>query len=415
MVSQYDIAIVGAGVAGASTAIALAPAGYRILLLDRAVFPRDKPCGEGIMPPGVRILKGLGLLDEIRARGGRPIRGMRYRSRRGVVAQAEFPLDEGGGAAGMVIRRWDLDHLLLERARSLANVTVREGFRVTQVLREGDAVEGIAGHAEEEPTGREVFRAPLTIGADGRHSVFHGACGLARTYLRRRRFGVTGHLRGVEGGDDDFIEVLLHSDGEIYVAPCGGGVILAALLLEARFMASFSGDLAGRYLSFLKSAEALGDRASAAEVTGSVAAVGPLGFTVEPCHRPGLLLIGDSAGFLDPITGEGMTLAMRCAEASSPLIQDAFASGDFGATLGLEYAEQRRLLSDDIYRLTRLLLRWSRFKPIGDRVVAGLSRDEALLRKLLGVVAGVTRYDDLSLGEKVRLLMAGTLPAKSIG
>ena len=79
MESRHDIVIVGAGVAGVSSAIALAPSGYRILLLDRAVFPRDTPCGEGTMPPGVQILKSLGLVDEIRAKGGTQIRAVRPR------------------------------------------------------------------------------------------------------------------------------------------------------------------------------------------------------------------------------------------------------------------------------------------------------------------------------------------------
>ena len=72
---KYDTVIAGASIAGASCAIALAPEGYRILLLDRAFFPRDKPCGEGIMPQGVQILAKLGLLSAILAAGGTKIRG----------------------------------------------------------------------------------------------------------------------------------------------------------------------------------------------------------------------------------------------------------------------------------------------------------------------------------------------------
>ena len=135
-----------------------------------------------------------------------------------------------------------------------------------------------------------------------------------------------------------------------------------------------------------------------------VFAVGPLGFTIQPCYRPGLLLIGDSAGFLDPITGEGMTLALKSVKAAVPLIREAFAAGDFGVALGRRYAERRSQLVDDVFRFTRLLLRLSRYHVIADRAVRRLSRDQQLFQKLLGIVTGTHRYHDLSVREKASLL-----------
>ncbi len=402
--TTYDIIVVGAGIAGSSSAIALAPEGYRLLLVDRAVFPRDKPCGEGIMPQGVEVLAQLGVLSAILDSGARTFRGIRYRNRQGVLAQAEFPRAEGGVAFGVAQRRYHLDHLLVQRATSFANVTVREGFAVTEVLREGDAVRGIVGHPVDSPSQRLVFRAPLTIGADGRHSLFHAACGLTKVFLRRRRYGVTGHLRSV-AGIGPYVEVLPHQDGEIYLAPCGEDVTLVALLLEERAMKFFKGDLSRRYLESLRSTEGFGSRIARAELVPPVYAVGPLGFTVDPCYRPGLLLIGDSAGFLDPITGEGMALALKSVKAAVPLISEAFAHGDFGTELGRRYAEKRLELIGDLVRFTRLLLALSRHKFIADRAVRRLSRDERLFRNLLAIATGASRYSDLSLSQKVSLLL----------
>lgn len=404
MTSQYDIAIVGASIAGASCAIALAPEGYRILLLDQAVFPRDKPCGEGIMPQGVQILAEFGLLPEILAQGATEIRGMRYRNRQGVKAEADFPPGAAGISFAVVMRRYCLDNLLLQRAKSFPNVTVREGFRVAEVVEENHVVKGIAGHPAGSPAQREVFYAPLTIGADGRDSVFHVACALSKTYLPRKRFGVTGHLSGVEGLSS-YVEVLPHPDGEIYVAPCGQDVSLVALLLEQRAMKFFKGDLGGHYMSFLRGAEGFRERMSRSDLIPPVFAVGPLGFTIEPCYRPGLLLIGDSAGFLDPITGEGMTLALKSVKAAVPLIKEAFAVRDFGAAFGRRYADDRFRLIEDVFRFTRLLLTVSRYKFIADRAVRRMSHDERLFQKLLGIVTGSNSYRDLSLSEKASLLM----------
>lgn len=374
------------------------------MLLDQAVFPRDKPCGEGIMPQGVQILAELGVLEEILEHGATRVRGIRYRNRQGVAAEADFPPGAQGSTFGIVIRRQILDHLLLEKAGSFPNVEVRQGFRVTEVIQQGPVVRGVVGHSVDAPTRRERFHAPLTIGADGRRSVFHNACGLTTSYLARRRFGVTGHLQGIVG-DRSYIEVLVHPQGEIYIAPCDDGLTLVALLLEEKAMPFFSGDLPGRYHAFLSSARGFGERIRGSEPVGRVFAVGPLGFTVEACHRPGLLLIGDSAGFLDPITGEGMTLALKSVQAAAPLIEEAFAAGEFGAELGRRYARERLRLIDDIFRLTCLLLGLSRYKLIADRAVRRLSRDQALLQKLLGIVTGSHLYRDLSLRERASLLI----------
>ncbi|MCH8937336.1 MAG: NAD(P)/FAD-dependent oxidoreductase [Gemmatimonadetes bacterium] len=404
MVSRHDIVIVGAGIAGSSSAIALAPEGYRILLLDQALFPRDKPCGEGIMPQGVQILAELGLLPEILAHGGAKVRGMRYWNRQGVLAQADFPPSPVGPSFGIVMRRYHLDNLLLERAASFTNVTVRQGFRVTDVVQEDGDVKGVGGHAVDSPNQREVFHAPLTIGTDGRHSVFHATCGLTKTVLRRKRFGVTGHLQGVEG-TGSYVEVLPCPDGEIYVAPCAEGITLVAILLEARAMRFFKGDLAARYASFLRDVKGFRERITKSELVPPVAAVGPLGFTIEPCYRPGLLLIGDSAGFLDPITGEGMTLALKSLKAALPLIKEAFAVGSFDAALGRRYAQDRLQVIEDVFRFTQLLLNLSQYRFIADRAVRRLSHDQLLLQKLLGVVTGSHRYGDISLRDKAALLM----------
>ncbi|MFQ5703185.1 MAG: NAD(P)/FAD-dependent oxidoreductase [Gemmatimonadales bacterium] len=404
MKSRYDIVIVGASIAGSCCAIALAPEGYRILLLDEALFPRDKPCGEGIMPQGVEILGEFGLLPDILAHGGMKVRGMRYWNRQGVVAQADFPASVSGTSFGLVMRRYHLDHLLIERAASFTNVTVRQRFKVTDVVEEGGVLKGVSGHPVVSPDSCEVFQAPLTIGADGRHSVFHAACGLTKTYLRRKRFGVTGHLQGVEG-IGPYVEVLPHPDGEIYVAPSGQGVTLVAVLIESRAMQSFKGDLGGRYVRFLSGVEGFRERISKSELVPPVAAVGPLGFTIEPCYRSGLLLIGDSAGFLDPITGEGMTLALKSVSAAVPLIKEAFAVGHFGVELGERYARARFQVIEDVFRFTNLLLHLTRYKSVADRAVRRLSHDQRLFQKLLGVVTGSHRYRDISLGEKAALLM----------
>ncbi|MEJ2207555.1 MAG: NAD(P)/FAD-dependent oxidoreductase [Anaerolineae bacterium] len=406
---DYDVVIVGAGVAGSASAILLGRAGRRVLLLDRATFPRHKTCGEGIMPEGVAILEELGVLPAVLEQGGFCARGLRFRSRAGVWAQADFPASGSGDPASpalssVVVRRYELDHLLLEQARATPGVTVREGWAVTGTVERAGAIEGVTGHAVGGAAEPETFRAPLTIGADGMRSLFHGRHGIRRTVRRRQRWGISGHLRGVEERRP-YIEVLFGRHSEIYLAPLADDLTLVAILAEKQVMSAFRGDLAGRYHEFLKATPGLGERIRDSEVVPPVGARGPLGFQVEPIVLPGLLLVGDSAGFLDPITGEGMTLALKSARAMVPLVERAFEQGDFGLeTLG-PYASERANVVRDVGKLTQLMLDVTRVPWLADRAIRRLSRDTELFQKFLGIAAGTRRYADISLRDRLVLAL----------
>ncbi len=401
---DYDVIVVGAGVAGASSAIALGKEGFRVLLLDRSTFPRHKTCGEGIMPEGVAILASLGLLPSVLEQGGFKIQGLRFRSQAGVWAQADFPAARNEPAYSIVIRRYELDHLLVQRAKSIPNVTVREGFSVREAIWDGDAILGVVGHPKASRKQSETLRAPLTLGADGMGSHFHNRYGIKRTVRRRRRWGIAGHLGGVEGLEP-YIEVLFQDDCEIYLAPMANDTTLVAILVEKRGMPAFRGDLARSYHEFLKASPGLGKRVRHSEVVPPVGARGPLGFKIDPVFRSGLLLLGDSAGFLDPITGEGMTLALKCVQAAVPVIKRAFEVGDFGARVLSQYAVERARIISDVSKLTQLMLDVTRYRWLSSRVILGLSRDERSFQKLLGIVTGSNRYRDFTLWDRLGLVL----------
>jgi len=397
-----DVIVVGGGVAGSSAALLLGREGLRVLLVDRATFPRHKTCGEGIMPEGVAILESLGLMDDMLAAGAGLARGLRFRSHDGTWAQADFPPVGGKPACSVVIRRYELDHLLLQRAAALPNVTVREGFTVSEAVYEDGAIRGVTGRATGRLSSPETLRAPLTLAADGMHSKFHNRYGIEKTVLKRQRWGIAGHLRGVDG-IEPYIEVYFQEGNEIYAAPLAGDLVLVAILVEKEGMGAFQGHLAEAYHRFLRSAPGLAERIGESEVLPPVAARGPLGFRVEPIHRPGLLLVGDSAGFLDPITGEGMTLALKSVQAAVPVVRRALETGDVSDAALAPYAAERARITHDVYKLTQLMLDVSRYPALADRAVARLSRDTALFQKLLGVVTGTSRYRDFTLRDRLAL------------
>jgi len=100
-----------------------------------------------------------------------------------------------------------------------------------------------------------------------------------------------------------------------------------------------------------------------------------------------------------------MTLALKCVQAAAPLVEEAFATENFGADLFSRYAEQRARLVEDLFRLTQLVLAASRHAFLADRAIRRLSHDRKLFRKLLGVVTGGNRYSEISLRDKCALLL----------
>jgi flavin-dependent dehydrogenase len=175
----YDVVIVGAGPAGASTAIGLAQRGVRVALLDKARFPRIKPCAEYVNPEALRVLDLLGLSGCVRDAGAAIFRGMRVTSPAGRTLDLDFAADAGRQALG--ISRYALDRLAVERCRSLG-VEVFEGARVRALM----AGRGPTGTVSANRGGTTIeLRGRVIVGADGHHSTVARRLGLATLWRMR--------------------------------------------------------------------------------------------------------------------------------------------------------------------------------------------------------------------------------------
>jgi flavin-dependent dehydrogenase len=324
-VVKWDAIVVGGSVAGATAAYYLAREGRRVVLFEKETFPRAKPCGEGILPHGLPVLAEMGVLEEVRRRG-RAFPGLLYRNRRGTEASADF-----SDGPGIAVRREVLDEILLRRAAEFA--TVREGRAVEEVFEDGVRAGG------------ERLRAPLVVVADGAQSRARAQLGIRTIPPRRLRYGLVGHWAARA---PERVEVTLIDGGERYVAPVGDGLVLAALLLEKRVV---DGDV------YRRRAGIEGDR------VGPVLAVGPLGLRAERCVAGGAVLVGDAAGAPDPMTGEGIALALRCARRIDPAEHERLRAAAYA-------------FSDRMLWLTRLP--WA-----ADRAVERLAREPARFRALL--------------------------------
>lgn len=278
---MIDLAVVGGGPAGLATALAAARRGLQTVVVERRQAPIDKACGEGLMPHTVRHLTALGVHP-----GGVPLRGVAYLDGRRTVT-ATFDTGPGLG-----VRRTSLQQAMQDAAVSAG----------VQLI--GGSVETIEQHPDSVSV--NGIRARYLAAADGLHSPIRAQLGLQHARAGgRRRWGLTRHV-GVAPWSD---RVEVHwaadpDDGEAYVTPVADDCVGIAILTSRR----------GGFDDHLVTFPALRERISGSP-HGSDRAAGPLRQRVSRRVAGRVMLVGDAAGYVDALTGEGLGLSFAAARA----------------------------------------------------------------------------------------------------
>jgi flavin-dependent dehydrogenase len=197
---RADVVVVGAGPAGSIAAAILAHRGWDVLLADRAAFPRDKACEDGLTPRAISVLDRLGLLSTLRAGGHQVVGGARLFAPNGTEWRLRFAdYDLGLPPLGLVVTRSELDHLLCQHAVA-RGARFLAGFRVTGPIHCGKAVTGVRGTT----CGQLVSAlAPLTILATGANIGLLRASGLLQT-MPPGINAIRGYFTGVPDLSDEF-------------------------------------------------------------------------------------------------------------------------------------------------------------------------------------------------------------------
>lgn len=314
---QYDVIIVGARVAGSAAAIMLGRDRFSVLLLDKAEFPSDTLSTHIVLCGGAAVLAELGATEELMRLGAERFHWTWVCA--GEVSFKGANCEPGDAAAGFCLRRFRMDHAMVEMARSLDQVTLREGFRVTDLIVEDGAIAGVRG---EDASGRCEFRAPLVIGADGMRSPVAAIAAtklgaFARTDVPCARAYYYGYFSGVNPDHlrgSILVEYGPRPDSAYVAAMCDDGLAVFAAAFDAELMTKFRSDLATNFMELLNRSPTISPMLSGAELVSKVYSSGRLLNThrVPVCN--GALLLGDAGLHADPLFGQGHSLALISAK-----------------------------------------------------------------------------------------------------
>jgi 2-polyprenyl-6-methoxyphenol hydroxylase-like FAD-dependent oxidoreductase len=378
----HDVIVVGARVAGASTALLLARKGLKVLLLDRVTFPSDCLSSHQVQVPGGAALKRWGLLDAVIAAGTPPTREVRMDA--GHVSLAgRFPSFEGVDALYSPRRRI-LDKILVDAARA-AGAEVHEDLVVEALTLAGGSVTGIHGRTRGGTAVRETAR--LVVGADGKHSLVAKTVGAPKYHERPAlAIGYYAYWRGLPTGGG---EMYTRDRRSVGVWPTNDGLVVTFVSAPREDFAGFRSDIEGSFFRTFDQAGSLGERLRAAERVEPFRGSADLPNWFRKPFGPGWALVGDAGLVMDPITGQGIAQAFADAELLSDAVYGALdGSGNLDTRLS-EYQRKRDRRALPVYELTVELA--SFHPPTVEREVLlrSLPGRPDEIERLFGLLAGV--------------------------
>ncbi|MQA61462.1 MAG: geranylgeranyl reductase family protein [Actinophytocola sp.] len=329
-----EVIVVGAGPAGATVATYLARAGLDVLLLEKTTFPREKVCGDGLTPRGVKQLIDLGI-DTRQEAGWVHSTGLRILAG-DIKLELPWPDLTSYPPYGVSRTRHDFDQLIAQTAQK-AGARLLERTTVTEAITDERTGRVVGVKAKVGPEKTPVsYRAPLVLACDGVNAKLARSVGIERHEKRPMGVAVRRYYRSPRHDDpliEGHLELWDRSDpanpkllpGYGWAFPLGDGTVNVGLGMLSTSTAFRNTDYRALLRTWLDSTpEEWGYREENA--VGKIGGAGlPMGFNRTPHYRDGLLLLGDAGGMVSPFNGEGISAAMESAQLAAEFVVQALA------------------------------------------------------------------------------------------
>lgn len=398
MVNAFDVIVVGARCAGSPTAMLLARKGYRVLVVDRATFPRDTVSTHLVHPLGVAMLSEWGLLDRLAASGCPPIHT--YRFDFGPFTISGTPGTDHA-PVGFCPRRTVLDKLLVDAAAA-AGAEVREGYTVEEIVFEGGRAVGIRGRSNHG--GATTERAHVIVGADGLRSLVAAAVRppqydekpplLAAYYTYWSGLPTDGTFENYIRDRHGFAAIPTHENLTLVIAGWA----------YAEF-ADNKNDIEGNYLKTIALSPAFADRLSGARREARFAGMGVPNYFRRP-YGPGWALVGDAGYNKDFITAQGIMDAFHDAELCATALDRAFSGTRPFEDAMHEYQRTRDARVKPMYEFTCQLATLEPLPPELQQLLAAVHGNQAAMDDFVRMNAGTISPTEFFAPENVEAIMA---------
>lgn len=394
------VLIVGGGPAGLAAAIVLAKEKIFSLVIEKAKWPRDKVCGEGVMPAGVSFLKKYGVFDKLPDDGYYLFEGVCYFNKN-VVAYGHFE-----NASGLGIRRLHLSAALLATAKENKYIEIWDHSKLMDISQSSSGIKATIQKNSQKKILPEIFS--LIIGADGLRSQVKKICNLQGTAPgKQKRWGARQHYAITPW--NDHVEIHWSNGVEIYVTPSGKNRIEIAFLWDKD---QFQPRKKDWFTSLLEVFPEVHHKIQKAPSLSEAKGIGPLAVGCSSSVADRVILIGDANTYLDGITGEGISLAFEQAILVGEILPDLIRKNTLKKQ-HLQKIESAFLPGKKRYvTLTKLALLLTRYPFLRCIVIRSLSRCPEVFQHFLEANMGTRSLFKFPLLSCWRLLWGLLFPRR---
>lgn len=387
-IEEVDVAIVGAGPAGASTAIGLKKTPLRVAVFDKAKFPRDKVCGDAL---SIKISEAMRQLSPDLPQKFEHFAEKVCTNAVKIVSPSNDCLEIvfkpkkhfSGSTIGYVSRRIDFDNFLVEQFRNAPNITFYENTPI-------DAVQVHREYIELQAKGHSV-RAKIAVAADGAHSIIAKRLANFKVDDGHYSAAVRAYIKGMaDPRPENYVEFYLLGDlrpGYLWIFPLPNGLANVGLGMLSAALRRKRINLREKLIEILRTHPQLASRFRHAEIVGDIKGFGlPLGSKRYNISGERFLLTGDAASLIDPLTGEGIGEAMLSGAFAAKHILNCFKAQDFSASFNKQYDEMvyGRLMPS--FRLHSVLQKVAATPFLVNLLVRKVGRSEYLKDTVAGMV-----------------------------